>query len=83
MKLATALVLSVGLAFGSASYAGGEAKKTEGETKTVTAGNKKIEARVPKSAKINCKVKENADKTECKKQPKAMPKIEKPVADKK
>jgi hypothetical protein len=48
------------------------------ETKTVNANGKKIEARVPKSAKIDCKVEANKDKTECKKPNKAMPKVEKP-----
>jgi hypothetical protein len=77
MKLVTVLFLSVGLAFGSAAYAGGEPAK--GETKDVKAGGKTLEVRVPKSAKINCKDKANADKTECKKQPKEMPKVEKPT----
>lgn len=77
MKLATALLLSVGLAFGSAAYAG-EAKKTDGETKDVKAGGKTLEVRVPKSAKIDCKKEENKEKTECKKQPKEMPKVDKP-----
>lgn len=77
MKLATALLLSVGLAFGSAAYAG-EAKKTDGETKDVKAGGKTLEVRVPKSAKIDCKKEENKAKTECKKQPKEMPKVDKP-----
>ena len=53
------------------------------ETKDVKVGNKTMEVRVPKSAKIDCKDKANADKTECKKQPKEMPKIEKPVVEKK
>ena len=48
------------------------------ETKTITANGKKIEARVPKSAKIDCKKDENKAKTECKKPSKAMPKVEKP-----
>lgn len=76
MKLLTALImsLSIGLA-----YAGEPTKKPEGETKDVKVGTKTVEARVPKSAKIDCKVKENADKTECKKPTKEMPKIEKPV----
>ena len=77
MKLATALLLSIGLAFGSAAYAGGDAKPA-GETKDVKAGGKTLEVRVPKSAKIDCKKVENKDKTECKKQPKEMPKVEKP-----
>jgi hypothetical protein len=48
------------------------------ETKDIKVGNKTVEARVPKSAKIDCKDKVNADKTECKKPPKEMPKVEKP-----
>jgi hypothetical protein len=48
------------------------------ETKDVKVGNKTVEARVPKSANIDCKDKANADKTECKKPPKEMPKVEKP-----
>ena len=72
MKLITALILGLGL---TAAYAE--------ETKTINANGHKIEARVPKSSKIDCKVKENADKTECKKQPKEMPKIDKPVVEKK
>ena len=80
MKLLATLVL--GLSLGLAQ-AGEPAKKTEGETKNVTVNGKTSEVRVPKSAKTDCKVKENADKTECKKPSKEMPKIEKPVADKK
>lgn len=80
MKLLAALIM--GLSLGIAQ-AGEPAKKPEGETKDVKANGKTVEVRVPKSAKIDCKVKENADKTECKKQPKEMPKIEKPVTDKK
>ncbi len=72
--LALAIALSVGT-----TYAAEPSKKSEGETKDVKANGKTVEVRVPKSAKIDCKVKENADKTECKKQPKEMPKIEKPV----
>ena len=68
MKLITALILGLGI---TAAYAD--------ETKTINANGHKIEARVPKSSKIDCKVKENADKTECKKQAKEMPKVEKPV----
>jgi hypothetical protein len=67
MKLITALILT--LSFGLA-YAN--------DTKTVDANGKKIEARVPKSAQIDCKDKANAEKTECKKPNKAMPKVEKP-----
>jgi hypothetical protein len=48
------------------------------ETKDIKVGNKTVEARVPKSAKIDCKDKANADKTECKKPSKEMPKVEKP-----
>lgn len=48
------------------------------ETKDVKVGNKTVEARVPKSAKIDCKDKANAEKTECKKPSKEMPKVEKP-----
>ena len=80
MKLLAALVL--GLSLGLAQ-AGEPAKKPEGETKDVKVGNKTVEARVPKSASIDCKVAANADKTECKKQPKEMPKIDKPVVEKK
>lgn len=76
--IALALVLSLGTAF-----AAEPSKKSEGETKDVKANGKTMEVRVPKSAKIDCKVKENADKTECKKQPKEMPKIDKPVVEKK
>jgi hypothetical protein len=50
------------------------------ETKDIKVDGKKLEVRVPKSAKIDCKKPENASKTECKKESKAMPKIEKPVA---
>jgi hypothetical protein len=81
MKLLAALVL--GLSLGLAQAGSEPAKKTEGETKDVKVGNKTVEARVPKSAKIDCKNKANVDKTECKKQPKEMPKIEKPVVEKK
>jgi hypothetical protein len=76
MKLLAALVL--GLSLGLAQ-AGEPTKKPEGETKDVKANGKTMEVRVPKSAKIDCKDKANADKTECKKQPKEMPKIDKPV----
>ncbi len=48
------------------------------ETKDIKIGNKTVEARVPKSAKIDCKDKANAEKTECKKPSKEMPKVEKP-----
>lgn len=76
--IALALALSLGTAF-----AADVNKKSEGETKDVKANGKTVEVRVPKSAKIDCKVKENADKTECKKASKEMPKIEKPVVEKK
>ena len=68
MKLITALVLSTAVTFAVA-----------GEEKNVKVEGKTYEVRVPKSAKIDCKEAKNADKTECKKQPKEMPKIEKPV----
>jgi len=48
------------------------------ETKDIKVGDKTVEARVPKSAKIDCKDKANAEKTECKKPSKEMPKVEKP-----
>ena len=80
MKLLAGLVLGLSLSLAQASE---PAKKPEGETKDVKANGKTMEVRVPKSAKIDCKVKENADKTECKKPSKEMPKIEKPVAEKK
>jgi hypothetical protein len=68
MKLITALVLATAVSFAAA-----------GEEKNVKVDGKTYEVRVPKSAKIDCKDAKNADKTECKKQPKEMPKIEKPV----
>lgn len=71
MKLITVLVLAAATTFAFA-----------GEEKDVKVGGKTYEVRVPKSAKTDCKDKKNADKTECKKDPKAMPKIEKPVAPK-
>ena len=80
MKLLAALVLGLSLGLAQASE---PAKKPEGETKDVKANGKTMEVRVPKSAKIDCKDKANADKTECKKQPKEMPKIDKPVVEKK
>ena len=49
------------------------------ETKDVKANGKTMEVRVPKSAHVDCKDKANVEKTECKKQSKEMPKIEKPV----
>jgi hypothetical protein len=80
MKLLAALVLGLSLGLAQASE---PAKKPEGETKDVKANGKTMEVRVPKSAHIDCKDKANADKTECKKQPKEMPKIDKPVVEKK
>lgn len=80
MKLFAALVL--GLSLGLAQ-AGEPAKKPEGETKDVKVGGKEYEVRVPKSAKIDCKDKANAEKLECKKPSKEMPKIDKPVVEKK
>jgi len=77
MKLLATLVL--GLSLGLAQAGSEPAKKPEGETKDVKANGKTVEVRVPKSAKIDCKDKANADKTECKKASKEMPKIEKPV----
>lgn len=74
MKLLTTLILSV-------VFTGAYACATAQETKEVTVGKKTYEVRVPKSAKTNCKLESNKDKTECKKQPAAMPKIEKPVED--
>ena len=80
MKLLAALVLGLSLGLAQAVE---PAKKPEGETKDVKANGKTIEVRVPKSAHVDCKDKANADKTECKKQPKEMPKIDKPVVEKK
>jgi hypothetical protein len=68
MKMITALVLATAATFA-----------VSGEDKNVKVDGKTYEVRVPKSAKIDCKDAKNADKTECKKQPKEMPKIEKPV----
>ena len=68
MKLVLALMLAVTTSFAFAA-----------EEKNVKVDGKTYEVRVPKSAKIDCKDAKNADKTECKKQPKEMPKIEKPV----
>ena len=68
MKLITALILATSMTVAVA-----------GEEKNVKVNGKTYEVRVPKSAKIDCKDAKNADKTECKKQPKEMPKIEKPV----
>ena len=53
------------------------------EEKDVKVNGKTMEVRVPKSAHVDCKDKANAEKTECKKQPKEMPKVEKPVVEKK
>lgn len=80
MKLLAALVLGLSLGLAQAAE---PAKKPEGDTKDVTANGKKMEVRVPKSAKIDCKDAANADKVECKKPSKEMPKIEKPVVEKK
>ncbi len=80
MKLLATLLLGLSLGLAQAAE---PAKKPEGETKDVKANGKTVEVRVPKSAHVDCKVKENADKTECKKQPKEMPKINKPVTEKK
>ena len=77
MKLLASLILGLSM---SLSYAAEPAKKPEGETKDVKANGKTVEVRVPKSAHVDCKDKANAEKTECKKQPKEMPKIDKPVA---
>jgi hypothetical protein len=65
MKLITALILATAMSVAVA-----------GEEKNVKVDGKTYEVRVPKSAKIDCKDAKNADKTECKKQPKEMPKIE-------
>lgn len=67
MKLVLALLLAVTSTWAVA------------EDKNVKVDGKTYEVRQPKSAKIDCKDAKNADKTECKKQPKEMPKIEKPV----
>jgi len=73
MKLLAVLMLGLGLSIAQAAE----------ETKDVKANGKTMEVRVPKSAHIDCKDKANAEKTECKKQPKEMPKVEKPVVEKK
>lgn len=80
MKLFAALIMGLSLSVAQASE---PAKKSEGETKEVKVNGKTQEVRVPKSAKIDCKVEANKDKTECKKQSKEMPKIDKPATDKK
>lgn len=67
MKLLVALMLGLGL---TATYAE--------ETKDIKVNGKTLEARVPKSAHVNCKDAANKEKTECKKQAKEMPKVEKP-----
>jgi hypothetical protein len=72
MKLLAVLFLGLGLSLAHAA-----------EEKDVKVNGKTMEVRVPKSAHTDCKDKANAEKTECKKQPKEMPKIEKPVTDKK
>lgn len=71
MKLIAALIMGLSLTIAQAADA---PKKEE---------PKKTEVRKPKSASINCKDAANAEKTECKKQSKEMPKIDKPVSDKK
>ena len=68
MKLLAILVLAFGVSVAHAAD----------DTKTINANGKKVEARVPKSAKIDCKDATNADKTECKKTTRAMPKVDKP-----
>ena len=68
MKLVLALMLAITTSLACAA-----------EEKNVKVDGKTYEVRVPKSAKIDCKDAKNADKTECKKQPKEMPKVEKPV----
>jgi hypothetical protein len=80
MKAIIALALALTL---GTTFAAEPSKKSEGETKDVKANGKTVEVRVPKSAKIDCKVEANKEKTECKKPSKEMPKIEKPVTDKK
>jgi len=70
MKFIVALVLGLSLGIAQAAE---PAKKEE---------PKKTEARKPKSASINCKDSANADKTECKKQSKEMPKVDKPAEKK-
>jgi len=72
MKLALAILVSIGL---NVAYA----NDPKGETKDVNIGNKTHEVRVPKSAKIDCKLETNKTKTECQKQTKEMPKIDKPL----
>jgi hypothetical protein len=67
MKLLLALMLGLSVATAYAE-----------ETKDVKVGGKTHEVRVPKSAHTDCKVEANKEKTECKKQPKEMPKVEKP-----
>jgi hypothetical protein len=71
MKLIAALILGLSVGFVQAAE---PAKKEE---------PKKAEVRKPKSASINCKDAANADKTECKKTSKEMPKVDKPATDKK
>jgi hypothetical protein len=67
MKLLAVLLLGLGLSIAQAA-----------EEKDVKVNGKTMEVRVPKSAHVNCKDAANAAKTECKKQPKEMPKVEKP-----
>jgi hypothetical protein len=68
MKLLAVLFLGLGLSLAQAA-----------EEKDVKVNGKTIEVRVPKSAHTDCKDKDNAEKTECKKETKEMPKIDKPV----
>ena len=68
MKLLAVLLLGLGLSLAQAA-----------EEKDVKVNGKTVEVRVPKSAHINCKDSANAEKTECKKETKEMPKIDKPV----
>jgi hypothetical protein len=76
MKLILALALALSL---GTAIAAEPSKKSEGETKDIKANGKTVEVRVPKSAKIDCKVEANKEKTECKKPNKAIPKVEKPA----
>jgi hypothetical protein len=68
MKLLAVLFLGLGLSLAQAA-----------EEKDVKVNGKTMEVRVPKSAHTDCKDKANAEKTECKKETKEMPKIDKPV----
>jgi len=71
MKLIAAMILGLSVVSANAAE---PAKKQEPN---------KAEVRKPKSASINCKDAANAEKTECKKQSKEMPKVDKPATDKK